>query len=82
MKNILEIIFVGVNGRECFIIINLYLLYVRIVLYVKVFWDIYLLRDIIYVVYLIYLKIWKNIIFLKVNECLILLKIIEFIWNF
>lgn len=47
MKNILEIIFVGVNGRECFIIINLYLLYVRIVLYVKVFWDIYLLGDIV-----------------------------------
>lgn len=69
MKNILEIIFVGVNGRECFIIINLYLLYVRIVLYVKVFWDIYLLGDIIYIVYLMYLKIWKNIIFFKVNEC-------------
>lgn len=69
MKNILEIIFVGVNGRECFIIINLYLLYVRIVLYVKVFWDIYLLRDIIYIVYLMYLKIRKNIIFFKVNEC-------------
>lgn len=69
MKNILEIIFVGVNGRECFIIINLYLLYVRIVLYVKVFWDIYLLGDISYIVYLMYLKIWKNIIFLKVNEC-------------
>lgn len=63
MKNILEIIFVGVNGRECFIIINLYLLYVRIVLYVKVFWDIYLLGDIIYIVYLMYLKIRKNIIF-------------------
>lgn len=69
MKNILEIIFVGVNGRECFIIINLYLLYVRIVLYVKVFWDIYLLGDIIYIVYLMYLKIRKNIIFFKVNEC-------------
>lgn len=69
MKNILEIIVVGVNGRECFIIINLYLLYVRIVLYVKVFWDIYLLGDIIYIVYLMYLKIRKNIIFFKVNEC-------------
>lgn len=69
MKNILEIIFVGVNGRECFIIINLYLLYVRIVLYVKVFWDIYLLGDIIYIVYLMYLKIRKDIIFFKVNEC-------------
>lgn len=69
MKNILEIIFVGVNGRECFIIIILYLLYVRIVLYVKVFWDIYLLGDIIYIVYLMYLKIRKNIIFFKVNEC-------------
>lgn len=69
MKNILEIIFVGVNGRECFIIINLYLLYVRIVLYVKVFWYIYLLGDIIYIVYLMYLKIRKNIIFFKVNEC-------------
>lgn len=69
MKNILEIIFVGVNGRECFIIINLYLLYVRIVLYVKVFWDIYLLGDIIYIVYLMYLKIRKNINFFKVNEC-------------
>lgn len=69
IKNILEIIFVGVNGRECFIIINLYLLYVRIVLYVKVFWDIYLLGDIIYIVYLMYLKIRKNIIFFKVNEC-------------
>lgn len=84
MKNTQETISAGVNGRECFIIIILYLLHVRIVSHAKVFWNIYLpvLRDTIYAVYPIHLKIRKNTIFLKVNECLTSLKITDFTWNF
>lgn len=40
-----------------------------IVSHAKVFWDIYLLGDTIYTVYPMHLKIQKNTIFFKVNEC-------------